>query len=100
MTRQKVIDGLKEAIDIARTMSDPQTMVAAWREIARICGYYAPEVKKLELSVIGATHISQIQDMTDEELTKLILEGEFERVPEPQEQGLLTHADGEAEGIE
>lgn len=82
MSRQKVIDGLKEAIDIARLMSDPNAMVAGWREIARICGYYAPERKLIDITVSGATHISQITDMSDEELVKLIIEGESTRLPD------------------
>jgi phage terminase small subunit len=85
MSRQKVIDGLKEAIDIARTMSDPNAMVSGWREIARICGYYAPERKQLDITVSGAVQISQIADMSDEELAKLITDAEFSRVPNEED---------------
>ncbi len=80
MTRQKVIDGLKDAIDIARLQSDAQAMVGGWREIARICGYYAPEQKQLNITVSGAVKLSQIEDMSDEELAKLIIEGESTRL--------------------
>ena len=82
MTRQKVIDGLKDAIDIARLQADAQAMVAGWREIARICGYYAPEQKRINITVSGAVQLSQIEDMSDEELAKLIIEGESTRVPD------------------
>jgi phage terminase small subunit len=80
MTRKKVIDGLLEAVDIARTVSEPSSMVAGWREVARICGYFAPETKQINISVSGAVRVAQIEQMTDEELSKLILEGEAVRV--------------------
>lgn len=82
MTRKKVIDGLQDAIEIARLQADAQAMVAGWREIARICGYYAPEQKKINITVSGAVQLSQIEDMSDEELAKVILEGEFKRLPD------------------
>jgi len=80
MSRKKVMDGLLEAVDIARTMSEPASMVAAWREVAKICGYYAPETKQINLSINGAVQVSQIENMSDEELVKAILEGESVRV--------------------
>ena len=42
MTREIVMEGLKEAIDMARLTSEPTAMIAGWREIGKMCGYYAP----------------------------------------------------------
>lgn len=81
MSRQKVMDGLMETITIAKSTGEPMAMVGAWREIARICGYYAPEQKRVEISVNGNVHVSQIQAMTDEELLRVI-EGEAVQEPE------------------
>jgi Terminase small subunit len=102
MTRKKVIDGLQDAIQIARLQADAQAMVAGWREIARICGYYAPEQKKINITVSGAVQLSQIEDMSDEELAKLIIEGEATRLPDEddavsEEVLALT---GPSEGVE
>jgi hypothetical protein len=32
-----------EAIDRARVRADPAAQIAAWREIGKMLGYYAPE---------------------------------------------------------
>lgn len=80
MSRKKVLDGLLEAVDIARTMAEPSSMVAAWREVAKICGYYAPEQKKIDISVSGAVTVAQIENLSDDELVKVILEGESQRL--------------------
>jgi Terminase small subunit len=97
MTRKKVLDGLAEAIDIARTTSEPASMVAGWREVAKICGYYAPETKRLELSVAGSIHVSQLENMTDDELVKAIIEGQSIEVPDESDlPPLLEHAEDAA----
>lgn len=77
MTRRRVIDGFLEAIEIARLQSEPATMVASWREIAKMCGYNAPETKKIDVTFSGAVHVSQIENMSDDELAKLIVEGDY-----------------------
>ena len=41
-TKIDVMAGLKEAIDMAKLMSEPATMIAGWREIGKLCGYYEP----------------------------------------------------------
>ena len=89
MSRGKVMKGLLEAVDIARTMSEPASMVAAWREVAKICGYYAPEIKNVNISVNGAVHVSQLEDMSDEDLAKLVIEGTAIVVPDEEELAAL-----------
>ncbi len=82
LDRKAVIDGLREAIDMGRMVSDPNAMVSGWREIAKICGYYAPETKRIEISGRGAEAQRQLHNMTDEELVRMIIEGESVRVPD------------------
>lgn len=81
MTRTKVIDGFKRAAEMAEVMSDPNGMVAAWREIGKMLGYYAVETKKVELSVNGEIGVRKLTTLSDEDLLKLAagqtLEGEF-----------------------
>ena len=67
--------GFLEAIDIARAKSDPAGIVAGWREIAKMCGFYAPERKQVELSAAACAHRQRIADMSDEELAELIVAG-------------------------
>ena len=51
MTRKKVMDGLLEAIEMAKMQAEPATMVNGWREIGRMCGYYAAERKILDVNI-------------------------------------------------
>lgn len=84
MSRQKVIDGMQEAIDMARELQEPMTMISGWREIGRICGLYEPTKAQLSVSVSGNVMLSRLQTMSDEELLQLTneqhdpLEGEFQ----------------------
>lgn len=51
MTREQVMQGLMDAADMARLAGEPMAMVSAWKEIGRMCGYYAPEVTKKILEI-------------------------------------------------
>lgn len=83
MTRQKVIDGFVEAIDLGRIKGDPLAMVSGWREIGKMCGFYEPTKTKVEVSVNGRVMVEKINSMSDEELLQMaeghggFLEGEF-----------------------
>lgn len=72
ISRRKVLDGLQEAIELARAKSDAGAVIAGWREIAKLCGYYAPERREVRLSVSAAALQQELEDMSDEELLKLI----------------------------
>lgn len=51
MTREQVMQGLMDAADMARLAGEPMAMVSAWKEIGRMCGYYAPDVTKKILEI-------------------------------------------------
>jgi hypothetical protein len=84
MTKKKVIDGFTEAIDMARLKADPMVMVAGWREIAKMCGFYEPTRHKLEVSVSGEVVIQKLQQLDDRQLLALAdgrtdaIDGEFQ----------------------
>lgn len=84
MTRQKIIDGFIEAIDLARIKADPLTMVAGWREVGKMCGFYEPSKSKIEISVNGKVMLEKLSSMSDAELLQLTHEhaGEFEVIDE------------------
>jgi phage terminase small subunit len=42
-SRERVVTEIKAAIAMAREQQDPAAMIAGWREIAKLCGYCAPE---------------------------------------------------------
>ncbi len=70
--RAEVLEGFQEAIELARLRADPSAMIAGWREIAKMCGYYAPERKQVELSTAGSALRTQYEEMTDADLANVI----------------------------
>lgn len=74
LTREDVLTGLMDAVEHAKLLSDPGNEIAGWREIAKICGFYAPEIKKIQLSAGAKTYLQQMESMSDEDLLKLAME--------------------------
>lgn len=72
MTRKKVMDGFLEAIEMAKLMSEPATMVSGWREIAKMCGYMAPVEHKVKVDVSGNVTMQQLTQLSDAELLEVI----------------------------
>lgn len=75
MTRKKVMDMLIESYDMAKLMAEPSTMVAAAREVGKMCGYYAPVEHKMKVDVTGNIVVDRLNSMSDAELLKLITTG-------------------------
>jgi phage terminase small subunit len=72
MTRKKVMDGFLESIDLARMSGEAGVMVAGWREIAKMCGYYAPEKKQIDVNITAKRMVDRLETMSDAELAELI----------------------------
>lgn len=72
MTRKKVMDGLLEAVDMAKMLAEPATMVAGWKVVAQMCGYMAPVEKKLTINTTGSALMQRMAQMSDAELLKQI----------------------------
>lgn len=75
MSRKKVMDGLLEAVEMAKLMSEPATMVSGWREIGKMCGYYAPVEQKISVDVTGNVVMNRLNSLSDAELLKIITQG-------------------------
>lgn len=75
ITKRMVFDGFMEAAQMAKLQSDPIVMVAAYREIGRMAGYYEPQKRELTVSVTGSLVVQRIQQLSDDQLLKLV-EGE------------------------
>lgn len=75
MTRKKVMDGLVEAVDMARMLADPQAMIAGWREVGKMCGYYEPSRLQLEINHTGQVLLKNVNNMTDAQLLEAIQAG-------------------------
>jgi hypothetical protein len=70
ITREDIASGLQEAIDMARTMADPQAMIRGYSEMAKLLGLNAPEVKK-HLHGVDPETRDAIKRMTDADLHRL-----------------------------
>lgn len=73
MTKQRVIDGFLEGIQMARMMAEPSSMIAGWREIGRLCGYYMDEKKTDARTLPPAAEalLSRFATMSERELLLL-----------------------------
>lgn len=75
MDRRQVMDGIKEAIDMAKLMSEPSSMIQGWKVIAQMCGYMAPVETKIKVDITGNVTMTRLTQMTDAELLELIERG-------------------------
>ncbi len=75
MSRKRVMDGMLESIEMAKLMAEPASMIAGWREIGKICGYYAPIEHKVKVDVSGSIVLDKLNTLSDAELLKIISGG-------------------------
>lgn len=86
ITREDVVQMLLDAANMAKLMSDPTAMIAAAREIGKMLGHYAPEVKKIMTGMDQGDIKKALENMSDEELLKLanarvkVIDGESARI--------------------
>ena len=77
ITRQGVIRGLLDAVEMGRHQQNPSAMVGALREVAKMLGFYEPEVKKIEvLTTDQSSRQANFAAMNDAQLLALIAQGE------------------------
>jgi hypothetical protein len=69
LTREDVLGGLEEAANLARTKEDPMSMISAYREIAKMLGFYEPEIKRIEHQMIEN---KEYERLSDKQLLELI----------------------------
>ncbi len=73
--RQEAINALLEAVQQARALGDPMAMIAGWREIGRMLGFYAPERRQVEVSAAAEGERGRLERLSDDELLKLMAAG-------------------------
>lgn len=83
VTRQRVLDGLLEAVEMARERADPAAMISAWKEVGRLCGYYAPDRVQVgvQLGDAEAAELRRLEAMSDEELAAIMESGSADQEP-------------------
>lgn len=89
MSRKRVLDGFLEAIEQAKMLAEPMTQIAGWRELAKMCGYYAPEVKTLNVNVTSQRLLTQLETLSDKDLLEMIEQDS--EVIEGEARELLEH---------
>lgn len=72
LTRQGVIQGLLEAVNIGREQQNSGAMVTALREIAKMLGFYEPEVTRAMMTSEQNHTNNSMAALTDGELADLI----------------------------
>lgn len=86
VTKEDVVALLEKAALLAISQGDAQGLVAAARELGKMLGYYAVEVKKTLIGYDKEGIKKALAEMTDEELYKVAnartIEGESKRIPE------------------
>lgn len=75
LQREDVLVGLMEAAAMAKLQSDPAGMVAAWKQVGHLMGYYSPERIKVDLSLGGQAEMGLMSRLSDQELLNLISAG-------------------------
>lgn len=74
--------GLLDAIDRARLAGEPNTEINGWKEVSKMMGFYAPEIKKIDLTVTQGNLKSKFEQMSDQELLELasrtVIEGDYD----------------------
>jgi len=75
ISRENVLEGFQEAYEIAKDNSNPGAMTGAYRELAKMCGYYKPDKKQIEVSQTGRDHLKSLESLSDEELLGMLGEG-------------------------
>ena len=86
--REDVLNGLVEAAAMAKLQCDPAGMVAAWKQVGHLMGYYSPERIKVDVNVAGSLEMGRLNQLSDAELLKIIEagqaaqleQGDFDRV--------------------
>ena len=71
VSKQRVLEELQSAIELAKIQGDAGAMIAGWREVAKICGYYSPERVKVDVDISGKRFIDRLEQMTDAELLRI-----------------------------
>lgn len=89
VTKEEVVQMLVDAASLAKFLGDPTGLVAAARELGKMLGFYAPEVKKIMHGMDKNQIKLALAEMSDEELYKIAharaIEGEFKKLPKPDE---------------
>ena len=61
---------------MAKLQSDPAGMVAAWKQVGHLLGFYSRERIKVDVSLAGSPEMQRLNQLSDAELLKIIQSGQ------------------------
>lgn len=70
--REGAIQGLLEAIEMAKVKGDPAGMISGWKAISQMLGFSVPQAVRQTVSVAGSDIAARLEAMTDSELQDII----------------------------
>lgn len=76
LQREDVLNGLLEAAAMAKLQRDPAGMVAAWKQVGHLMGYYSPQQIKMDLGGSGSLEMGRMNQLSDAELLRIIEAGQ------------------------
>ncbi len=76
ITKEEVIAGILSAIEMAREQQNPAAMISGLVQVAKLCGFYEPEVRRIEVSGSAARVQAKYAAMSDDELLSIICRGQ------------------------
>lgn len=71
LRRVDTVNGILDAIQMAKMISDPTAVIRGWVEIGKILGHYAPEVHEVHISMSQARIRDKLEALSDEDLLRL-----------------------------
>jgi len=74
ITRAAVVKNLLDVFNMSRELKNPAAMISSMSTIAKILGYFSPEVRRVELS--AADGLAHFERLSDSELLKIIAAGQ------------------------
>ena len=72
LRREDVLQGLLEAAEMAKLQCDPAGMVAAWKQVGHLMGYYSPERINVDVNIAGSLELGRLNQLSDAELLKIV----------------------------
>lgn len=72
ITKEDVLFGVRDAIDRARILADPETEIKGWAQISKMLGYDAPQ--KVDVNVTASIEVlkQHVKSLPEAQLAKLI----------------------------
>ncbi len=72
VTKDDVLTGILNAIQLAKEQQNPSAMISGLAQIAKLCGFYEPDVSRIEISGEARRLKHRFATMSDDELLTVI----------------------------